>query len=139
MKRIIPILLAVMLCAVLFVACTEPEAPTVNMTEYYAKGRTKFHELRNVWLPEIEGLGSENNAESLAQVDTWTDTGITFDIIGGITEERCNTLLSFLKSTYGEAEDDDDDPLIYDYNWTVDGHWYQMMYEIDSYIFLNSV
>lgn len=114
-----------------------------NMTDYYAAGREKFHQIRGVWLPELEGIGSENTAENIAEIQQyWSATNITFDLVGGITEDACNALLAFMKTQYGnnpsENHDTSMDPIVYDYQWTSGGNWYQLHYQVGDHIYLNS-
>ncbi|MBR4120973.1 MAG: hypothetical protein IKT95_04385, partial [Spirochaetales bacterium] len=106
-----------------------------NMTDYYAAGREKFHQIRGVWLPELEGVGSENTAENIADIQQyWSETNITFDLAGGITEDACNALLAFMKTQYGDNPTEDHDtsmtPVVYVYEWTIEGIWYQLHYQV---------
>lgn len=113
------------------------------MTDYYAAGRQKYHQIHGIWLPELEGVGSENTADDISHIEQdWSATNITFDLAGGITEDACNALLAFMKTQYGdnptENHDTSMDPIVYDYQWTSGGNWYQLHYQVGDHIYLNS-
>ena len=154
MKRIIPILLAVMLCAVLFVACTEPEAPTVNMTEYYAAGRTAYKLVTGIELPELGGLGMDPEDPSYATTleylrsVTAESNEICFDIYtngdGPIDFQSYTTFENFLKEKLGDCDPGyptGNEASGRECQWTVDGRWYEASWYVTvEYvaIFLNS-
>ena len=68
MRRIVSIILAILLCAVLIVSCdadkaggntpAEPSTPEIiaNMTESYKAAWIKFHDLTGIWLPQLENV-----------------------------------------------------------------------------------
>lgn len=133
MKRIIPILLAVMLCAVLFIACTEPEAPTVNMTETYATARKNFKTVCGIEVPAKANLEADDtNFEFFDE----NDTHYEFDIIGGsaLNYQTYLEFENFFLDTLGPCDDgfpNGDEENDREALWTVEGRKYELFWNSD--------
>ena len=132
MKRIIPILLAVMLCAILFVAC-KPD-PTINMTESYSKSRDQFKEVSGIELPQKENL---ELSDYYLTYYTPGDTDCCFDIIGGsaLSYQTYLEFEDFLLEELGECTlgPDGNEAEGRGASWTRDdGRWVQIIWDQDN-------